>query len=204
MTYLTTQRGPGLEVLPASLRVYQLEVRAVIPRPLKQWLNCPSLCSSSWCNWAILVTWSFSLPFHSFPFGLFLFSSLSYMAHVHDNSDLSKISMPLPMSFFFSLINLPHHYTLEQPHFFFFGLVVCLFSFFSFSLHLSHRDFTFMATFCFNRCYCWIWLKFGCRTYFLWSRDDCTVHWLCHVMFTKRTLCLGRRTGSALVTPKFD
>ena len=130
MTYLTSQRGPGLEFLPASLRVYQLEVRAVIPQTLKQWLNCPSLCSSSWCNWAILVTWSFSLPFHSFPFGLFLFSSLSYMAHVHDYSDVSKISMPL--SFFFSLINLPHHYTLEQPHFFFLVWLFVCFHFFPF------------------------------------------------------------------------
>ena len=138
MTYLTTQRGPGLEVLPASLRVYQLEVRAVIPRPLTQRLNCPSLCSSSWCNWAILVTWSLSLPFPSFPFGLFLFSFLSCMGHVHDNSDLSKMSMPLPMSSFFSLINFPRHYTLEQPRVF---LLLLLF-FFLFHFYFLLPPFT--------------------------------------------------------------
>ena len=52
------------------------------------------------------------------------------MAHVHDYSDVSKISMPL--SFFFSLINLPHHYTLEQPHFFFLVWLFVCFHFFPF------------------------------------------------------------------------
>lgn len=60
ITYLTSQSGPGCQVLPASLSVFLLEDMTVIPQPTTEWLGCPSLCSSSWLNWAILVTWSFS------------------------------------------------------------------------------------------------------------------------------------------------
>lgn len=60
ITYLTSQSGPGCQVLPASLSVFLLEDMPVIPQPPTEWLGCPSLCSSSWWNWAILVTWSFS------------------------------------------------------------------------------------------------------------------------------------------------